>query len=286
MSKPDRLLQQGQSIPKEGCRACALCRQISPLRNSHIIPEFLYETLYDEIHRFNTYGKEGLPILGMEQKGERERLLCDGCEKRFCQYENFACDFIRGGLAAFAETRPLVVSLSGQLKYTRIDALGSPTTEKVPTWIAVDGIDYAKLKLFFLSLIWRMGISKLHFFHEVDLGPHQAKIGKMLLNNHPGEPNEYPCEICLVEINERLLTDWQQQPHKYREGMKTFYRFIASGIMFTFWVTNQPIHSGMIELYCVQRKPSFLWSVNSIHKHPDLVAALIKTGYDLNWIPG
>lgn len=33
--------------------ACALCRQERELKNSHIIPEFMYGSLHDEIHRFH-----------------------------------------------------------------------------------------------------------------------------------------------------------------------------------------------------------------------------------------
>jgi len=32
--------------------ACKLCNNEVPLRNSHIIPEFLYASLYDDKHRF------------------------------------------------------------------------------------------------------------------------------------------------------------------------------------------------------------------------------------------
>src|SRR5258706_11334373 len=32
-------------------RACALCQKTRPLKNSHIVPEFLHGPLYDENHR-------------------------------------------------------------------------------------------------------------------------------------------------------------------------------------------------------------------------------------------
>lgn len=54
---------------------CAFCQQARPLRNSHIIPEFLYRTLYDEKHRFSAYGSDGKAEVVQEQKGTRERLL-------------------------------------------------------------------------------------------------------------------------------------------------------------------------------------------------------------------
>jgi uncharacterized protein YlaI len=84
---------------------CALCQRVAELKNSHIIPEFLFGTLYDEKNRFHTFGKEGQPEAGLEQKGYRERLLCAECEQRFSNYERVAAVFYRGTIEAFASPR-------------------------------------------------------------------------------------------------------------------------------------------------------------------------------------
>jgi hypothetical protein len=102
-------------MSSEKRQTCALCQQNRLLWNSHIIPEFLYHPLYDDdIRRYNTFGQEGGPELGLAQKGEREYLLCDECEQRFAEYERFAAVFsvaqsrpfrIRRGLNSFAASR-------------------------------------------------------------------------------------------------------------------------------------------------------------------------------------
>ncbi len=145
--------------------------------------------------------------------------------------------------------------------------------------LLVEGVDYVRLKLFLLSVLWRMGVSKLHFFREVGLGPHEGKIRKMLLNDDPGDPDEYPCQLRLVEPDQRLLTDWLSQPRKARFDGKTFYRLFSTGVRFDFCVSNRTIHPGEVELYCIKRQPSFVWCIDSIHKHPDLVAELITFGH-------
>jgi hypothetical protein len=267
-------------------QTCALCREVRELRDSHIIPEFLYATLYDEKHRINAYGSSGDPVLRQEQKGSRERLLCDECEQQFCAYEQFASDFFRGALDAFADaTKPEVRSGRG-LTFTRFEVSGdqaTPTTARVPTCLTVDGMDYRRLKLFLLSLLWRMGVSDLYFFQEVALGPHEEKIRNMLRREDPGEPDEYACKMRLIEVDNRLLTDCQMQPRKYLSNSKTFYRLFTTGVRFDFCVSNQPIHPGMVRLYCVKREPKFVWLIESIHKHPDLIAEILKLGFDLNW---
>lgn len=140
-----------------------------------------------------------------------------------------------------------------------------------PSRPQVEAVDYAALKLFLLSLLWRMGVSSLHFFREVELGSHEERIRKMLLNDNPGEPSEYPCQLCLIEAEGRLLTDYQSQPQRSKREGRNFYRFYSTGVRFEFCVSNRPIHPGWVELYCVKRQQAFTWSVDSIHKHPDLV---------------
>lgn len=59
---------------------CRLCLQIKDLRRSHIIPEFIYKPLYSSEHNRVIEIKEGL-VPGLMQKGYREELLCQDCEK-------------------------------------------------------------------------------------------------------------------------------------------------------------------------------------------------------------
>ncbi len=264
------------SSPKR--QTCALCQRNLLLRESHIIPEFLHLTLYDDIHRFNTFGKDGSAEVGLAQKGERENLLCDDCEQRFADYERYAAVFCRGAIEAFSNTKRSELDYGKSLKFTRRGDDGKPTTAAVPALLQVEGVNYVQLKLFMLSLFWRMGVSKLYFFREVELGPHELKIRNMLLNNDPGEPELYPCELRLVEFEQRLLTDCQLQPRKMRFDGKTCYRLFTTGIRFDFWVSNLAIHPGQVELYCIKRRPEFVWFVESIQKNPDLVAEIIKFG--------
>ena len=189
------------SLDHEG--KCALCQQVAVLRKSHIIPEFLYGTLYDEKNRFNTFGKTGKPEVGIEQKGFRERLLCDYCEQRFSRHEGVAALFYYGTVEAFAAQQS-VVNYRGGLKFTRISKDAQPTMDVIPELLLVEGVDYPALKLFLLSLLWRMGVSRLHFFREVELGPHESRLREMLLKNDPGEPDEYACQMCLIEADGRL----------------------------------------------------------------------------------
>ncbi|MFK7863229.1 MAG: hypothetical protein AB8B95_03280 [Pseudohongiellaceae bacterium] len=46
----------------------------------------------------------------------------------------------------------------------------------------IEKIDYTKLKLFALSVLWRAHITKHKFFDKVSLGPHEHNIRELLLS--------------------------------------------------------------------------------------------------------
>ncbi len=56
---------------------CALCLEERKLKNSHIIPEFVYKALgvYDEKHRFGGFSTDPDDKVTTHQKGFREYLL-------------------------------------------------------------------------------------------------------------------------------------------------------------------------------------------------------------------
>lgn len=265
-------------------RSCALCGQNRDLRDSHVIPEFLHLPLYDEKHRFHTYGLDGEPQRGLEQKGQRESLLCDECEQRFSNYERWVSDFYRGAVAAFADTSRSELQHGRSLKFTRIGLDGKPTTSAVPRMLHVEGIDYAKMKLFLLSLLWRMGISKLLFFSGITLGFQEKRIRKMLLSNDPGTAEHYACQLRLIELDGRLITDYQSQPRQYTHNGRKCCRFYSTGVRFDFMVSNHPADPESVEFFCIKPQSHYVCWIDSVRGHPELVNELVKFGRDMKWV--
>ena len=65
---------------------CKLCNLEKTLCNSHIIPEFLWEDLYNSKHQalgVHGQGRNGWEVL---QKGLREKLFCNDCEQHFNEH--------------------------------------------------------------------------------------------------------------------------------------------------------------------------------------------------------
>lgn len=199
-----------KNLKKEASQ-CRLCLEHRDLRLSHIIPEFFYEPLYDEKHRLFVYSTEpGNQVGGPHQKGLRETLLCDKCEGRLSQWEKYVREVFFGGTELECSSDP---------------QLGATAR----------GVDYAKFKLFCMSLLWRSAISSLSYFAEVDLGPHTETLRERLLVEDPGPCWQYGCGILFPPDPEaqKIFAGAIGPPEALRFKSHRLYRFMLG---MTFWL--------------------------------------------------
>jgi len=190
---------------------CKLCEKSSSLRKSHIVPEFVYASLYDEKHRMHVLSLQEQKPRPFEQKGLREKLLCGECESKLSNYERYAS--------------------------TAFD--GKDTETPLEGVIVVKDVDYKQFKLFLLSVLWRASISTLEFFNEVSLGSHEDKIRRMILRDDPGPSEKYGIIPFAVIDNDEMQTDLIVQPTRTRLYGHVGYRFIFGGFLWAFFVSNQ-----------------------------------------------
>lgn len=191
---------------------CKLCQKNRVLKNSHIIPEFIYSSLYDEKHRFHKISDDVSKKSKMLQKGIREPLLCAECEKHLSKHERYASLVLNDGYS-------LTVHKEGRL-------------------IHLGGVVYSKFKLFALSILWRAGVSNLDVFDQVKLGPHEEILRKMVLNDDPGAEHTYPFILSPIlhenTVQEALII----KPSWTRLGNHYAYRFVFGGIVWVFVVSG------------------------------------------------
>jgi hypothetical protein len=190
---------------------CKLCHTETKLRNSHILPEFFYLPLYDDLHRAVSVPSDGKEKL--VQKGVREYLLCQECETKFSRYEGYAAKLLQE-ISSFSRDP------SGLFVYS-------------------DGIDYKKFKLFQLSILWRAGVSQKKMFVQVDLGlKHEEKIRRMLVEETPGKSFEYGC-LMIMFPNPKKLKRFIWSPAYVRLSGHNGYKFMTSNLTWYFFVTSQ-----------------------------------------------
>lgn len=189
---------------------CKLCQNLSPLRNSHVVPEFIFSPLYDEKHRMHVLSLQEQKPRPFEQKGLREKLLCGVCETKLSKYERYAS-----------------TAFDGKETETPLDSV-----------IIIKGVDYKQFKLFLLSILWRSSVSSLEFFSEVNLGIHEEKIRKMILSDDPGPSEKYGIVLFALLDDHKIQADLIGQPSRTKMYGHVGYRFIFGGFMWAFFVSN------------------------------------------------
>jgi hypothetical protein len=199
---------------------CRLCNSEGRVVSSHIIPEFLYKALYDDKHRFLQIPLAKRQREQFKQKGLKERLLCEACEQQLSVPENYVNKLLHGGV-------PHNIAPSGEN-------------------LRLSGLDYAKLKLFQMSILWRAGVSKLPQFEQVQLGPHEERLRGMLKSNDPGTASDYGCIMSLLFNSQELLAGLVVPPTHGRICNRIAYRFVFGGLVFLYVVARPPVPSILV----------------------------------------
>ena len=185
------------------------------------MPEIVYKPLY------NTRGK----MLGIRisergttaqllQKGLRESLLCDACERHLNTH------FEQPSQKAWRALAKMEDDTSFVSRIVQTD-LGFEA-------VLLKGFDYASLKLFLLSILWRSGVSSRGEFQQVELGPHEDRLRRMLLERDPGGVGDYPCMLFLMKQDFRGI----HIPWLARFEGRVGYRFLLGRVLLWFLVTR------------------------------------------------
>lgn len=191
---------------------CKLCGEEKILRNSHILPEFIFKPLYDSKHRFHVLSTIPDDKNRLYQKGAREELLCDDCEQIFSKYERYAS---------------IVFNQSNSIDVHQIN-----------NEYHFSGIKYDFFKLFQLSILWRIGISEHTGFEEIDIGPHEQKIRTMLINKESGRYFEYGTIMIALLGDKKLLNGLIITPEQFKYNGFTFIRVVFAGFIWLFIVSS------------------------------------------------
>jgi len=194
---------------------CKLCLEDKKLVKSHIIPEFFYKSIYSNSHsrKISVLSTDKIPTEFLNlQKGIREKILCNDCEQIISPWEKYARELIYG---------------SSLLKVHSDSNL-----------IQIEGVDYKKLKLFGISLIWRASVSRKSFFEDVKLGCHEEVIRNMLLMAEPGYEYQYAIVLWAIKMKNSPIKDLVMQPDKLFDEGFTYFRFILGSFMWLFIISR------------------------------------------------
>lgn len=215
---------------------CKLCLQDKELiKKSHIIPEFMYKELYDEKHKLRLFDPkslfEGESHLKKPSTGIYEGdLLCAVCDNK-----------IIGSLESYGYQILYADELPDEIRpkcknYRNQDGLEFSICENV---------NYSKIKLFILSILWRASISSNEIFNGISLGKDENEIRQMILNNSPDSQSKYPIIIASWIRDETFSNDIISQPSLgVLEGKERFV-FPINGFIYNIYLDYNDIQPAL-----------------------------------------
>ena len=128
---------------------CKFCHQDRKLIKAHVVPRSFFEINPAELPRLAT-DKDGTFPKRAPTGIYDTQLVCETCERLISPYDDYAQRL----LLADREAASQVVYEEQVIAYN------------------YGAYDYQKLKLFFLSLLWRASESSHTFYRRINLGSH------------------------------------------------------------------------------------------------------------------
>jgi hypothetical protein len=112
--------------------------------------------------------------------------------------------------------------------------------QRTPGGADILDLDYAKLKLFQLSLLWRAGVARQEFFAKVDLGEYAETLRQMLHSSDPGSSADFGCHVLPLIWEDQLLDDFVGQPENVMSQGVDMVRMPFVGFVWLFRLGTGP----------------------------------------------
>jgi len=178
---------------------CKLCLEDKPLIEAHVIPESFYRIDPRSVPRVASN------IPGSHRKRSPKgiydtTIVCQSCERLFSQPDDYAQKVL---LRDIGNAAPVKIN-------------GEAVAFLLPD------IDYQRMKMFFITLLWRASVSSHAFFSKIDIGPFEAILRETIRKNDPGDPEFFG--VVLGKFDQDLGTA-MLNPHREKFFGVNFCRF-------------------------------------------------------------
>jgi len=214
---------------------CKFCSNDKRLIKAHIIPEGFF--------RRQRQGKESLELV-TNKAGEYDKkapigvydktIVCNDCENIWREWDDYAQKLL-------AEE-----PLNGQARYR--------DGQKIA--YMVKDFDYKKLKLFFISMIWRASVSSHQFFSRISLGPFEKIAKDFITNNNPGDSEDF--SVTLSKFCHPLGKQSTMDPYQYKNSDVNYYRFYLAGYIADIKVDHKLTPMPLSQITMSENKPLYI----------------------------
>jgi hypothetical protein len=136
--------------------------------------------------RLVTNTKGGYPkksLIGVYDK----KIVCGQCEERFSPYDDYAAS--------------LLLHRAGEF-----EKIKNPETGQLGGYL-IREYDYHLLKMFVIATLWRASVAEHEVYKRVKLGPFEERARDMLLNDAPGDPQEFGVLLFAWDVDYPVMMD-------------------------------------------------------------------------------
>ncbi|MFA0569121.1 hypothetical protein [Vibrio gallaecicus] len=214
---------------------CKLCLEKEDIQISHVIPDAFFRFVKDKSSGNNDNKAVGKYIEistsgnKLAQNSYAEPMLCRDCEQNFSkEFESYVVELtLRNPKKVGAESH----RSKKQLIYRNLD--------------------YRKVKLFQMSLLWRAAICSLDFYEHVSLNTETIELLRShLVEMEPLQPNQFPCFMDRVfidtpgekahfsELKPSKSLIVKPKKTSYTNLNKEFITFMFGGFEWRFWLSS------------------------------------------------
>ena len=204
---------------------CRLCREDQQLVDSHVIPQALHKDFQGKGEGASEIYSRDQHYTVRRQTGEYGQFVCQQCEDSFGQYDKYGVDFVR--------------------KY-RDGKAREPLNGSFDRGFIASGVDYKKLKLWLMLILWRADVCDCDMYKIVSLGKEwRNDLTRRIKNDSPGCSDDYAVMASLFHNEEHFGTknigqSYMRDPKRFKCSGINFYQFyIYGGFAFFIKVDQQ-----------------------------------------------
>ena len=147
-----------------------------------------------------------------------KNILCKSCDTKTI-----------GGLESYA----------AKILYDKKDLVWTVHEDEHIINLMFKGVDYAKFKLFLISILWRASISKQKIFEEVNLGVKYEEMARQMIHeNNPGKRYDFPTCIIGLKSDENLVKQAIVAPRRTKADGNTAYTFYINELFYWFNISE------------------------------------------------
>lgn len=213
---------------------CKFCGNDKRLINTHIIPAGFYRRLQQGQGPLNLMTNRAGEYNKKSWVGVYDRtIVCGDCERIWTEWDDYAQKLL-------AEE-----PLNGQALYHGDQKIA----------YMVKAFEYKKLKLFFISMLWKASVSSHQFFSKISLGQFEEIAKEHISKSNPGDSEEF--SVTLAKFDHPLSKP-MLNPHEDKYSDVNYFRFYLASYVAYIKVDHKPTPMPLSQLALAENKPLYI----------------------------